>query len=183
MKTDVVAIERGTLQGVAALAIEVSSGDAPRDVLDVVVGSMRPGLQAILLVDAPWGDPSLDAAIGLLLSDERTHHLPIVAERDVRETAWAAPEIWWVGDASGLLAAPVNVSQLVDLLNLVPYHPQLSDVVVRSPDPANLHPSLLDEVFVRLNPNQAWIHEVPPQSVGDVVATVSRCATPWGVRR
>lgn len=180
---DVQRVKFGIWEGLACAHLDLTGEDFS-DPLCIVraFGAIRmSGVQCVTIDGARWGSDDFDHALLSFMADARSESHTVWALRQCTETSWGAAPVWCVLDCSVLLAAPTTRDDLVMAVNKLPWQPRSSEVVVRDPDPSNLHPALLDEVATRLDPEHAWIY-VPHDMMDHATQAAARCATPWGVR-
>lgn len=178
-------IPAGQMEGMACLELVVHQPVEPADLIARVLREQRPGVQALWIKTAPWGDPTWDHAVLHLLSDERLHELQVMALRDVESEVWAGVSLAWVGDATNMVARQVSTEQIRDAAVALPYRPRLDELVVVDPAESNLTPAVLDELFTLFDPQvAAWVYATDTvEYLEKVAALLPRCASPWGLRR
>lgn len=144
----------------------------------------RPGIGFIELEgEVPWGALELERALLLLSSDARTSELEVWASRPIASERWAAAPIWWVHDASAILASPRPVAHVIEAINALPYIPPPSELVVVRPSPTSVSAASLDELALRLDAGLSWIYADKDSEAALIAESeVSRASAAWGVR-
>ncbi len=177
-------ITRGALEG--RVAAKVPCGgidwDEPQNLVEAILRVRAPGLTAVELEDAPWGEPALDRGLLLCAADARCQGVEVIAQRSVSETRWASAPVWWVLDASPLLRVPTESPQLIHAINDLPFLPQPAEVIVENPHFANLSAVVLDEIHTRLDPEHAWIYVEDREAAKRATRFLASASTGWGVR-
>ena len=140
-----------------------------------------PGAAAVMMTDARWGAEKFEEALLSFMSDARAEDHQVWARRDCRDVDWSVAPVWWVLDCSPLMSAPTTRPDLVAAVNGLPWMPPPVEVLVEAPDPSNVAPSHLDELYTRLDPDHAWLY-VPEDELEPTLHVCAKCATPWGVR-
>ena len=175
----------GELEGAPVLAVKLNESTTAEQLITQALRNKRPGLRALWLKDAPWGDLDLDTALLKFLGDERTQGLGVVAMRDLDSEHWSQLALYWIADVTKFLGEPCTMLQLEAKIAALRFYPQVREIVLRQPPVTNLKPGLLDEVYAHLNPDGVGSIYCPP---GDyeyrqtAMVQATRCATPWVVR-
>lgn len=174
----------GQMEGMACVSLSVPQVVSSSELTALLLGTIRPGTHAVWLREAPWGKHEWDDLLLRVLADERWHEMQVMAMRSVDAQAWAGVHIAWVGDASSLLKTPTTPEGVREALLISPYRPRLDELVAIDPDPANIVPAVLDELYSIIDPQvAAWIYlDGHETDYARTVDTLSSCATPWGVR-
>jgi hypothetical protein len=176
-------IPTGELAGRPALQVQAGQLDwsDPTVLVRAVLQRRTAGVHYVQLIGAPWGLPALEAALTHLGADPRTAHLAVWLERECSLEGWSGFP-WLVLDVSALLARPVTVPKLVQLVQLMPPVPTPVELVVRSPDPG-LGAAHLDELTTRLCCETGWVYADPAGPVWQAAeVAISQAVGQWGLR-
>lgn len=174
----------GELEGLCCLRVDPLTVLEPEPFCEQMARAMRPGIRVVLFERAPWGEPSWDRCLHAALVDSRFTGIPLVAIRAIEEEQWSGIGIDWIADCSALMAEPTTVQGLRERIQRILYVPDVSELVVVDPDPANLKNTILDELCVQLDPSgSGWVYgqDEPTfrETCRQVIATSS---TSWGYR-
>lgn len=168
------------------MALDLAPGVDPDEMLHAVVAEMRPGLSCIMLRDVPWGDPSLDYALVSLAGDERFSQQVILAVQPIVAPRWSNLDLHWIADVSVFLREPISQEALMKRLAALTYFPNIRELVAIRPARECVTPSVLDPLYDFLNPAQSGVIYAPDDEPGyleSALQQLTRCSTPWAIRR
>lgn len=175
----------GEIAGAPVLGVTMLSAPQGDQLVAQALRNQQPGLRALWIKDAPWGDLDLDTALLKFMGDERCGRLPIMAVRDLEAKAWTNLRIHWIADLSRFLGEPCSLHDLDEKFGALGLYPPVREILLRKPPVSNLKPSLLDEVYAHLSPDGVGTVECPHgdfQYRETALKAVVRCAMPWIVR-
>lgn len=177
-------VRYGTMEGRPALVVDGRAVDwTDEDALALAVMERRvPGIGAIVLENVLWSDPHIGRAVFRCRSHPSIAHIPVVGEKGLRSQGWSSGDVWWIVDASELLRHATESAHVIHELQGLPYIPRPTDLVLKFPHHANLSATVLDEIYTRLDPVQAWMY-MTEDTFDLVLPAVCKAATPWTVRR
>lgn len=178
-------IPTGALAGLPSLTLDLAGVPLqdPMVLVQMTLQGLQPGLVAVRLDAAPWGDQDLDAALSYLASDTRTSHLVTWADRPCTESSWPAMPVWVSLDVTPLLqlAGGQSVQDMVDAVNSLPYLPEPRELVLVLPKGSGwISAAHLLEVSSRLACEDCWLY-VDRADLRSATHTVAK-ASGWGVR-
>ena len=172
-------------QGAPVLAVKINGTITGEQLATQVLRHRRPGLRALWLKDAPWGDLDLDTALLQFLADPRLQGLPVIAIRDLDSGTWSQLDLYWIADITRFLGEPCSMGELQQKIMALQFYPQVREILLRQPPPSNLRSSLLDEIYGHLAPDGPGSIYCPPgdhEYMQTALVQATRCTSPWIVR-